>query len=141
MFGLRSEWYDWSSDASLSLDGGIALSTEKVEVASDNEYLSPLHAMYVQFTKRHSLFIDGEPLRFFRGYHNMSSSFKFDFILLACKSRPLTLNLTNNRWWCRKYCRGRNRPAKPIRKVGHYAVGIAQERYLQTATCQYYQDV
>lgn len=37
MFGLWREWYDGSSDASLSLDGGIALSTEKVEVASDND--------------------------------------------------------------------------------------------------------
>lgn len=37
MFGLGREWYGWSSDVSLSLDGGIALSTEKVEVASGND--------------------------------------------------------------------------------------------------------
>lgn len=37
MSGLWRGWYDWSSDGSLSLDGGITLSAEKVEMASDHK--------------------------------------------------------------------------------------------------------
>lgn len=113
-FGLWRGWYDWSSDGSLSLDGGITLSAEKVEMASDHKVrplFTPILRPIRQKKKGHLLFIDGEPLCFFRGNHHMRSPLHLDFIVLACRSYLLALALANGRWWCRKYCRGRDRPA------------------------------